>query len=197
MAHGNFRIEPGITSAQSGFCTFHSKTRADGSNALQFGTKLRRVVVDSQKNFEADPARRLGSMPFYVTRIRTAMGELFRAGFWESYASGLQSNMCGCVVRSGGQLRQCLVAMKGMQTHPHTPGLRLDCCGRLGVVEFAVFSGSSRDCYRSCLVDGGVLWRNFGAVVAVVRCVGAGMHFDAASRLPGVQQVVARCNLFR
>ena len=68
--------------------------------------------MDSQKNFEADPARRLGSMPFYVTRNRTAMGELFRAGFRESYAGGLQPNMCGCLVQGGGQLRQCLVEMK-------------------------------------------------------------------------------------
>ena len=122
---------------------FYSRIRADGSNELQIGTKLRWVVMDSQKNFEADPARRLGIMPFYVTRIRTAMGKLCQAIFWECCDDGLQSCMCGCVVRSGGQLCPYLVEMEEEQTHPHTPGLWLDCWLRLSVLDLAVFWGSS------------------------------------------------------
>ena len=67
MAYRNFCLE--LKSPKVCFAFFHSRIRGDRSIELKLGIKLQWAAVDFQKNFEANPARRLGFMQLDRTCI--------------------------------------------------------------------------------------------------------------------------------
>ena len=69
MAYRNLEL----TRSPKWVLLFHSSSRADSPIELKLGIKLQWTAMDFQKNFEADPARRLGSMRLNRTRVVVAV----------------------------------------------------------------------------------------------------------------------------